>query len=477
MTMTRSFPSKALLLTALLLTAMIFPSAGDAADEKPVVFPDTDAGKKVALYFMAFNSDDENEMLNYLLRNATPASLKERPIENRMATYRRLKNDLGALKPVKIVKETEDAVAVIAQASNGQWVETSFEFERVSHTLLGVRVMLLNEPPDLEAPTTPLTEPEMLKELETYLDGLVTKDEFSGVVLVARGDKAVFRKAYGLASKEYNAPNRVDTRFNLGSINKFMTRICIERLAAKGALKLDDTIGKHLPDYPNKQAAEKVTIRQLLDMTSGIGDFFGEQYVATPKDQIRTLADYLSLFGHKPLLFEPGTNRQYSNGGYIVLGLIIEKASGQSYFDYVRDNIYRIAEMESTAHLEADVPTENVATGYTRQWGETDHPGEPRRSNIYTRPARGSSAGGGYSTVADLLKLVLALKANKLLAAETSKSVSEQGIAIAGGAPGISAFLQTDPKADHVIAVLSNYDPPVAESVGHKIESLLRRLR
>jgi CubicO group peptidase (beta-lactamase class C family) len=96
--------------------------------------------------------------------------------------------------------------------------------------------------------------------------------KFSGVVLLAGSDGPIFRKAYGLASKEYEVPNSVDTRFNLGSINKFFTRIAIEQLVARGAVSMDDTIGKFLPDYPNKEAAAKVTVRHLLDMSSGIGN-------------------------------------------------------------------------------------------------------------------------------------------------------------------------------------------------------------
>jgi CubicO group peptidase (beta-lactamase class C family) len=395
-----------------------------------------------------------------------------------MAVYRQLKSDLETLEPVKILKESTDAIKLVARSSKESWLELVFEFEKSApYKLLSIRIMRLDEPPDLIAPTTPITEAEMLKELENFMEGISLEDEFSGVVLLAKGEKPIFRKAYGLASKEYNIPNRVDTRFNLGSINKFITRIAIEQLEGKGELRFEDPIKKHLPDYPNKEAVDKVTIRHLLDMTSGIGDFFGERYQSTPKDRIRTLSDYLLLFGDEPLLFEPGTNRQYSNGGYIVLGLIIEKVSGQTYFDYVRDHIYKIAGMGNTAHLEADVPAENVASGYTNNWDENDHPGEPRRNNIYTRPARGSSAGGGYSTVDDLLKLVVALKKNELSVTRTSDEINQHGIAIAGGAPGINAYVETDPETGYVIIVLSNYDPPAVDKVARKINSFLERLK
>jgi CubicO group peptidase (beta-lactamase class C family) len=462
----------------LLIAILIFTGIACAGDETAFRFPETIAGKRAFSYFSAFNSNNENDMRTYLEQNIAPSTINERPIEERMTVYRQLKSDLETLEPVKILKGSTDAIKLVARSTKGSWLELLFEFEKSPpNKLLGIRIMRTDEPPDLDAPTTPITEAEMLKELDSFMDGVSSEDQFSGVVLLAKGEKPVFRKAYGLASKEYNIPNRVDTRFNLGSINKFLTRIAIEQLEGKGALRLEDPIIKYLPDYPNKEAAEKVTVRHLLDMTSGIGDFFDKKYQSTPKDRIRTLSDYLLLFGDEPLLFEPGTNRQYSNGGYIVLGLIIEKVSGQTYFDYVRDHIYKIAGMGSTSHLEADVPTENVASGYTNNWDESDHPGEPRRNNIYTRPARGSSAGGGYSTVDDLLKLVVTLKANKLLAPKTSEEINGSGIVIAGGAPGINAVVETNPENDYVIIVLSNYDPPAAGKVARKINSFLGRLK
>jgi len=469
---------KSLTASMSLIAILIFAGVAYAGDETAVRFPETSAGKRAESYFSAFNSSNENEMRTYLEQNFAPSTLKERPIEERMVVYRQLKSDLERLEPVKILKKSTDAIKLVARSAKESWLELVFEFEKSApYKLLGIRIMRLDEPPDLDAPTTPITEAEMLKEIGTFMDEVSIKDEFSGVVLLAKGEMPIFRKAYGLASKEYDIPNRVDTRFNLGSINKFLTRIAIEQLEGKGELKFEDPIGKYLPDYPNKEAAEKVTIRHLLDMTSGIGDFFGERYQSTPKDRIRTLSDYLLLFGDEPLLFEPGTNRQYSNGGYIVLGLIIEKVSGQTYFDYVRDHIYEIAGMENTTHLEADVPAENVASGYTNNWDENGHPGEPRRNNIYTRPAHGSSAGGGYSTVDDLLKLVVTLKANKLSAPKTSEEINQHSIAIAGGAPGINAIVETDPETGYVIIVLSNYDPPVVDKVARKINSFLRRLK
>jgi CubicO group peptidase (beta-lactamase class C family) len=322
----------------------------------------------------------------------------------------------------------------------------------------------------------PLSREAVLARVREILDERSRADQFSGVVLLAEGGQVLFQEARGLASKEYAAANGADTRFNLGSINKLFTRTAIGQLAEKGALSLDDTIGRFLPDYPNRAAAAKVTVRQLLDMTSGIGDFFGKKYRDTPKGSIRTLEDYLRFFASEPLLFAPGSQRRYSNGGYIVLGLIVEKASGQKYFDYVHDHIYVPAGMTATEHCEADVPMENVASGYTRNWDDGEHSGEPRRNNMYTRPARGSSAGGGYATAMDLFRFAMALRAGKLLG-PLGREWFSGAQAYAGGAPGINAELDMDPIPGWTVVVMGNYDPPAANSLARKIGAVLRRLR
>lgn len=439
--------------------------------------PDTQAGKRVAGFLEAFNAGQEAEMRVYLEANLSPEGARQRPVEGRLQALRQIREDTGVLELERITRVREDALTVVARGGTGKWLEISFAFEaEPPHRFLGARFELLEGPPSPEGEGPPLNETQLVAELSAYLDSLARRDEFSGVVLLARPDVTVFRRAFGTASKEYGVPNRAETRFNLGSINKLFTRIAVEQLAARGALTLDDTIGKFLPDYSNAEAAAKVTVRHLLEMTSGIGDFFGQRYADTPKDRIRDLVDYLPLFASDSLAFEPGTSSAYSNGGYVVLGLIVEKASGQTYFDYVREHICAPAGMESTGHLEADVPVPDVASGYTHAWGQEERRGEPRRNNIYTRPARGSSAGGGYSNADDLLRLVLALKAGKLSAPEASREVSEGGIAVAGGAPGISAYLEAQPGVGYTTVVLSNYDPPAAVRVGRKVAKMLERL-
>jgi hypothetical protein len=143
----------------------------------------------------------------------------------------------------------------------------------------------------------------------------------------------------------------------------------------------------------------------LLTMTSGIGDFFGPRYDATPKERIRSIKDYLPLFADQPLEFVPGTGNRYSNGGYVVLGAIIEKVSGQDYYAYVRENVFRPAGMLATDSYPRDAGTPNLALGYANPGRR----GQGRVLNFDTLPGRGSSAGGGYSTAEDMLRYVRAL--------------------------------------------------------------------
>ena len=470
------------------IQAMI-PESGAPA-RAATVLPDTVAGKRVASYLEAFNSG-ETQMKEFFLANVSPGSLALRPVEERLQFYRQMQSETGGLALRQVVRSSEAGVVILVQARTGGWFELTFQFEPAPpHRLEGLGIDEA-EPPDPDAGPAPQTLAGLTGAIDKLLDTKVQSDEFSGVALVARDGRPVYQRAVGLASREFQVPNRLDTKFNLGSINKVFTRIAVAQLAASGKLALDDPLGKFLPGYPNAEAREKVTVRHLLDMTSGIGDFFGEKYEATPKDRLRTNADYLPLFADEPLLFPPGSQRRYSNGGYVVLGAIIEKASGQTYYDYVREHLFQPASMDDTDSFEADVPTPNLACGYTRRWDGQERDSGPRRTNIYTRPARGSSAGGGYSTADDLLQFTRALAENKLLpeawtrwmltgrdpqAPVPAAPAPRGGLGFAGGAPGINADVELDLDAGWTVIVLSNYDPPSAQRVAKRIRGWLAGL-
>ena len=478
--------SKTAIIFILILTGAFVVGAQDT-----VKLPDTEVGKRFAGYIKAFNSGDEKVMRDFLSKNISREGLQRRSVDERIDVYRQMRGNFTSFDVHSLLETSESAITALVHTGKGEWIQLGFICEEnPSHMMQAIRIEDAQPPAagaaTNAAPPKKMTEAEALASVETLLEDLVKKDEFSGVALIAKEGKPIFEKAYGLASREYNVPNRVDTKFNLGSINKIITQTAIAQLVEQGKISLDDHINRFLPDYPNKDAAAKVTVRQLLTMTSGIGDFFGADYQGTPKDRIRNLKDYLPFFASNPLLFEPGTGEQYSNGGYVVLGLIIEKITGGDYDAYVNEQIFKPTGMLNTGYFDADAVVENMASGYTRNDGRGQN---GRRNNMYTRPAKGSSAGGGYSTVEDMLKFANALHERKLRLPDFSKppasgkqekrgmvSGSPDGMGIAGGAPGINADFSTGVAGHYTVIVMANYDPPTASNAGKGIRQALSQI-
>ncbi len=439
-------------------------AATTTAPAQEVKLPDTAAGKTFAEFLKAFNTGNLETLKQFHKKHGNPEDNAEQDV----GAF----NQTGALTLHSIANSTNTEIAVIVKGSKSdRWLKFTFAVDaNLPHSITDIRVQPTEAPKTAGETSQPAparkSESEFLKELTGWLDQQAAEDKFSGVVLIAKNGKPVFQKAVGLANKETKEPNRTDTKFNLGSINKHFTQIAINQLIEQGKLGWGDKLGKFLPDYPNKEAAEKVTVKHLVEMRSGIGDFFGPKFEATPKSKIRSINDYLPLFAGDKLAFEPGTKRAYSNGGYIVLGAIIEKVTGQSYYDYVREHIFKPAGMTNSDSFFSDVKTPNLAEGYRDN-------SSGRVNNVDTRPARGSSAGGGYSTVEDLLKYSTALLGNKLLSAAATKRLIGGGIGIAGGAPGINSELEIDPASGYTIVVMGNYDPPNAANVNRHIRSQL----
>ncbi|MGD8813388.1 MAG: serine hydrolase domain-containing protein [Anaerolineales bacterium] len=317
-------------------------------------------------------------------------------------------------------------------------------------------------------------------EIAAYLEDLAEMDGFSGVALVAREGEPVLELAYGLANRDHDIPNQMDTKFNLGSMNKMFTAVAILQFVQQEKLDLEDTFLEYLPDYPNQEIARQVTIHHLLTHTSGMGDFFTEAYFESPKDRFRVLEDYLPLFVDQPLQFDPGSQFSYSNAGYLVLGLIIEEIAGHSYYDHVRESIFEPCGMEHTDSYAVDDVVPSIATGYTR----LSMSGGLISSNVYFLPARGSSAGGGYSTAGDLLNFSNCLMNYQLLNTEYTQLLLEPkiefpelgesveygyGIIVrtcngfrvvghSGGSLGVCSNLDIIPDLGYTVVVLTNGD-------------------
>ncbi len=449
--------------------------------------PDTPAGRRIQALLKAFEAGSPDAIRAFIAANFSEAALKEAPLDQRTERLSGMAKQIGPLEFQKMLPGGGDRAAFLARAKNsGDWLEIGLQLDPAPPR--GIRGLRFEqtEGPDAVRQTRKGSDAEVAAAAGPYLRGLAESGDFSGVVLLAKNGAPFFHEAYGMADRAFGVPNRIDTKFNLGSINKTFTQTAIGQLAGKGRLSLSDTVRKHLPDYPNP-AADRITIAQLLTMASGMGDFFGEKFDATPKSRIRTLQDYLGLFASDPLLFEPGTSRRYSNAGYVVLGLIIEKITGQSYYDYVRENIYGPAGMTSSDSFMQDAVVANRAVGYTSEDAGGKRRPEPL-VNVYELPARGSSAGGGYSTAGDLLRFDVAMRSGKLLSpAWTAWYYSDLstpppsgapgklqgGKGVAGGTAGVNGVLEMDLDTGYTVVVMSNLDPPSAEKVGKTLRQWL----
>jgi len=318
----------------------------------------------------------------------------------------------------------------------------------------------------------------------------LSSTSFSGTVLVAKGNTVLATNAVGLADRGNGVPNTLETQFNLGSMNKMFTAVAIMQLVEQGKIDLNNTVGDYLIDYPNREVAEKVTIYHLLTHKSGLGDFFYRIYLQNSWNNHSDVIDYLPLFVDDPLLFEPGTQSRYSNAGYIVLGLIIEEVSGQSYFDYIRENIIKQCGMTSSTYLDSERSEAKVAVGYSFEG----------TSNIGQTLLNGCPAGGGYSTVYDLYNFSRALLAGELLSPEyleimfiprstfpelgTNESYGyglmsrglgeDRMIGHGGGSPGVSSACFFFPDQGYFIIVLSNIDLAAKQQIDQMYEMIIK---
>ncbi len=346
------------------------------------------------------------------------------------------------------------------------------------------------------SPTSPAkTEVPPVNDLQTYLDSVANDNKLSGVLLVAKNGVTVASKAAGTANKATGAAIDLSTKFNLGSMNKMFTAVAVAQLAQAGKLAFTDTVGKHLPDYPNKEVSEKVTIHHLLTHTSGMGMYFNEKFMAQ-REKLLTVAAHLPLFVADPLAFPPGEKFQYSNAGYMVLGAIIEKVSGQDYYSYVQEHVYKPAGMNDTGFYQPGRETPNLAVGYSRM-SPNGQPGEEIRDNNNMREIKGGPAGGGFSTAPDLVKFHQALFNYKLLDKAHTELVTtgkvdgprgmgkygygfgenssggKRSVGHNGGAPGIAANFEMFPESGYTAVALMNTDPPalmpIAKAIREKI--------
>ncbi|WP_105614104.1 serine hydrolase domain-containing protein [Vallitalea okinawensis] len=267
-----------------------------------------------------------------------------------------------------------------------------------------------------------------MKELVNILDNKYEDESFSGVVVIHQDNKEIFSMAGGYANRSFKVPNQVETRFRIASVGKMFTAVAVLQLIEKGLINLETKVRDYL-QLEDTKISKDVTIRHLLNHSSGIADYCEEAdgdeawellWKERPIYHVRVLKDYLELFKDKSANFPPGEKFKYCNAGYVLLGLVIEKAAQMDYFEYVRKNIFEVLQMKDTDFIHLDHVVENVAEGYELM----DHGWE---RNIYTATPGPGPDGGATSTAKDLLVFIKALQKGQLINEElTNMMLSPQ---------------------------------------------------
>ena len=316
--------------------------------------------------------------------------------------------------------------------------------------------------------------------LESNVDALVKQyqdlDIFSGIVLVAEQGEPMYHKAFGLANRETNTANTLNTKFDIGSMNKSFTKTVILQLLEEGKLKVSDKLGQYLSGFP-EIAANKITITNLLDHSSGYTDYWGNDFSELPIDQKRIPA-LVERIKKLRLEFEPGTEVAYSNAGYVLLGAIIEKVTGISYHQNVVDRIIKPLDMTETYVIDKH-EVQDRAIGYYKDM-------KGNISNNLGFVEVPNPDGGFQSTPRDIVKfyseyfygstlLSKATKANEAFFGSINRQkTTGKASLMAGGFPGANTAYLEIMRDEISIIVFANMDEPVAEQLASGILALVR---
>ena len=470
----------------------LLTTKGIAAQQPSQNVPTTPAVRRATELVQIVNTGDRTAVKAYAQSNYAPSFLAMAPMDAHLGFVSQFHDRTRGVELHSFQQSTPtEATALLRNKLTGDWEALAVRVEPEAPHRISAIGMRRPQPPAAARPAKALTDAERVQQLDAFLRKLTDADVFSGAVLLAKDGKPLFQKAYGQASKEFSVANRVDTKFNLGSMNKMFTAVAIAQLAERGKLSFDDPLSKYLPDYPNPEAAKKIQIKHLLTHTSGLGSYFNRQFMESSRARWRTVDDMMELAKGDSMAFEPGSRWAYSNTGFLVLGKVIEKVTGQSYYDYVRENIFKPAGMTNTDSYELDRVTPNLALGYQKEFSDS---GVSFKNNLFEHVIRGGPAGGGYSTVEDLLRFDAALRSNKLVGPEYTKQLfsakpeigspeygygfavdrERQIVGHSGGFPGISSNLDMFLGNGYTAIVMSNYGG-ASMPVVRKIQQLVPR--
>jgi CubicO group peptidase (beta-lactamase class C family) len=468
---------------------------GEISYNDESVMPAGKKGERIRSLIATVNSNDPDQISRSIKEESTEKFQKFAPMEEHINLFLNFSRQTGGIDfhsiRTYVPERKEETIVILKDRNFDSWRAFVIKFDKSENYLIdGLQFSIARTPSNVNEPN--LSEKQFIQMTKEIIQRIYKRDIFSGTVLIARGEELLLEYACGEASKRFHVPNNMDTKFNLGSMNKMFTATAIAQLVEKGLLSYQDPISKYVDEsWLPKEITSKITIHHLLTHTSGLGSYFNETYSKGSRELYRTVEDFRPLVKEEKPAFEPGKRFRYSNTGMLLLGVVIESVTGQSYFDYIRKNIYEPAGMKNSDSYEMDYPVENLAIGYS-----LDRKSEYGwQNNLFKHVIKGGPAGGGFSTVGDLHGFAHALQTGKLVSVDSLKTLWKdhsgenygygfgvvQGpngkvVGHGGGFPGINGQLDLYLDKGYIVAVLSNYDRG-ASPVAQKISQLLARVK
>lgn len=485
----------------LLIFVLAFAGLGAFPQQPAPAFMDTTAlpegpsGARIKSLIEVMNAGNAERVKRFLDEECTKEFREAVPIGEHISTALGFHRDTGGIDFHSVHTYSPErpgaTVVIVKDRILGGWWGLTFRFGAAPELRVsGLGISPARAPAGIVEP--PLDEKEAVNEIRALMARVKKKDWYSGTVLVAKGADVFLTDFAGEASKAFHVPNNIDTKFNLGSMNKMFTSVAVARLVESGKLSFDDPIGKWIDEsWLPKDVTSKITVRHLITHTSGLGSYFNETYDKSSRALFRKLDDYKPLIKDDKPAFPPGERFRYSNTGMFLLGVVIEKVTGEDYFDHIRKSVHAPAGMTDSDCYEMDYPVENLAIGYSPDFASP----YKWQNNLYKHVIKGGPAGGGFSTVRDLHRFALALLSGKLISPKMRELMWTdfkdanygygfqvvQGpgwkvVGHSGGFPGINSKLDIYIDSGYIIAAMSNQDNG-ASPLANRIGSILARVK
>ncbi len=465
------------------------------------VLPDTRMGRLAGLWLQAFDRGDSASLTQLVAGKYAPAALTGRPVASIALREQWRARNLGPATVVRVASASDSSISVLVHhPASDSWGHLTLQSPAsAAGRIVSAGLTRMEQPPaDLSAHGR-LSDEAIAARLDSFVARLTRDGRFAGTAGMVHDGRIVTARAYGMANAGRAVPNTIDTRFQLASVGKMFTAVTIAKLAEQGCLGYDDTLGKWIPDYPNAVAARTVTIRHLLTHSSGIADcFMNPEWNAMDEEALNAGPQeaLFPFFADRPLSFTPGSRASYANANYLLLGVIAERAGHGRYAELYDRTAFGPAHMTSTWRADAARPR---ATGYA--WY-----GPQRTLNLHgptvatDEPVSGSPAGGGVSTLGDMLRFATAMMDGTLISrASLAGMVARHGIdesptswagygfdAVelyrgipvankSGSTYGAHTQFDVYPESGYAVVVLSNLATWAAESIVFEARELITR--